>query len=142
MRASPGLLLFVVMLAVVVPAGHAGGQGPVEIWIKPTTTWSVTGDDDIAHLKHLAAGVGGEFAPNMEILERLQCIGIRYSRPGFPKCEMSSSLLDAAHTRELIHTRPVVGDRAGINRRQNVLVGLLRVRGAGQGRRGYCHHHE
>lgn len=80
MRASPGLLLFVVMLAVVVPAGHAGGQGPVEIWIKPTTTWSVTGDDDIAHLKHLAAGVGGEFAPNMEILERLQGIGIRYIR--------------------------------------------------------------
>ena len=41
---------------------------------------SVTGDDDIARLKHLASGVGWDFSPTSATTQRLKQIGIKIIR--------------------------------------------------------------
>lgn len=48
--------------------------------VKPSVPWSVTGGDDIMHLKSLAAGVGWEFEPNAETTAALRRIGIKTIR--------------------------------------------------------------
>lgn len=50
------------------------------IFVKPTATWSVTGQDDIQQLKRLAAGVGHDFQPNAQIMAELKRIGIKTIR--------------------------------------------------------------
>ena len=50
------------------------------IKINPTNAVSVTGKDDIAQLKNLAAGVGWEFEPNAETNAGLKHIGIKRIR--------------------------------------------------------------
>ena len=50
------------------------------VMVKAGAPWSVTGGDDCATLKRLAAGVGWEFAPNPETTAGLKELGIKRIR--------------------------------------------------------------
>src|SRR3990172_6030655 len=55
-------------------------RAETEILLKPTASWSVTGQDDVQQLKRLAAGVGWEFEPNAATTSGLKKIGIKTIR--------------------------------------------------------------
>ncbi|MBN1863995.1 MAG: hypothetical protein JW808_03755, partial [Victivallales bacterium] len=50
------------------------------ILLKPTAPWSITGEDDVRQLKHLASGVGWEFEPNADTADGIKKIGIKAIR--------------------------------------------------------------
>lgn len=66
-------------LLAIPPCAQAPGEDSV-IQIRPGSAWNETGGDDVAVLKHLAAGVGWEFTPTAETTAELKRIGIRRIR--------------------------------------------------------------
>ena len=50
------------------------------ITIEPSVPWNVTGRDDLAQLKHLAAGIGWEFEPNADTTAGLKAVGMQTIR--------------------------------------------------------------
>jgi xylan 1,4-beta-xylosidase len=52
----------------------------VSILIDKSKSFSVSGKDDVKHLKHLASGVGWEFDPNLYTTNRLKKIGMKTIR--------------------------------------------------------------